>query len=140
MNFQSTIKGYILQSSLIVPFLFDFRIFVADNKPLNYITMNDTYQVTILCKAKSKVTVKKVLKILAQYGEAWKPNLLFYDITIPDKNSSSKFKLGEIAFLLKKNSHLVHTFVLALELVRENLQSSTTNCVLDLYEMGNLGE
>lgn len=102
--------------------------------------MNDTYQVTILCKAKSKVTVKKVLKILAQYGEAWKPNLLFYDITIPDKNSSSKFKLGEIAFLLKKNSHLVHTFVLALELVRENLQSSTTNCVLDLYEMENLGE
>jgi hypothetical protein len=101
--------------------------------------MNDTYQVTILCKAKSEATVKKVLKALAQYGDVWKPSLFSCEITISDKNSSSKYKLGEIAFFLKKNSQLVHTFVLALELVRENLQASTTNCVLDLQEAGRLG-
>lgn len=100
--------------------------------------MNDTYQVTIVCKAKSEATVKKVLKVLAKYAEAWKPSLLCCETIISEKNNSSKFKLGEISFLLKKNNRLVHTFVLALELVRENLQASMTNCVLDLQETGIL--
>lgn len=102
--------------------------------------MNDTYQVTIICKAKSEATVKNVLKVLARYGEVWKPSLLFCEVTISEQNPSSIFKLGEIAFFLKKNHRLIHTFVLALELVRENLQVSTANCVLDLQEAGSLGE
>lgn len=101
--------------------------------------MNNNYQVTILCKCKNKIVLNKILKILSQYGDAWKPSL-FYEVVVSDKNDSSKYKIGEITFLLKTNNHLIHTFVLALELVRANLQSSTMNCVLDLYEVGNLGE
>lgn len=101
--------------------------------------MNDNYQVSILCKTKSNTTLKKVLKVLSQYGEAWKPSLI-YEVVISDKNASSKYKIGEIAFLLPKKGQLIHTFVLALELVRENIQSSTMNCVLNLYEMGDLGK
>ena len=96
--------------------------------------MNTYYQVTVLCKCKNKIVLNKILKTLSQYGDAWRPSL-FYEVTI-----SSKYKIGEIAFLLNMNSHLIHTFVLALELVRANLQSSTPNCVLNLYEVGNLGE
>ena len=95
--------------------------------------MNTYYQVTVLCKCKNKIVLNKILKTLSQYGDAWRPSL-FYEVTISDKNDSSKYKIGEIAFLL------IHTFVLALELVRANLQSSTPNCVLNLYEVGNLGE
>ena len=101
--------------------------------------MNTYYQVTVLCKCKNKIVLNKILKTLSQYGDAWRPSL-FYEVTISDKNDSSKYKIGEIAFLLNMNSHLIHTFVLALELVWANLQSSTPNCVLNLYEVGNLGE
>ena len=96
----------------------------------------DTYQVTVSCRATNEAAIKRVFKILSGFGEAWKPGLLFMTSSLSDKNKTSPYKLGEIAFFLDNNPLLIHTFTLTVNIVSQYLPSSVSECVLDLHETG----
>ena len=80
----------------------------------------DTYQVTVSCRATNEAAIKRV----------------FMTSSLSDKNKTSPYKLGEIAFFLDNNPLLIHTFTLAVNIVSQYIQSSVSECVLDLHETG----